>query len=107
MTNSFIYQNDHTDAVCNTVIYNNCEATPLILESVSLDSEAVRLQMEDTTQDIQATTSNYLVNTPTPEKNILDNADYTIKYIKEFLQPHHSYTKSPTTQDGLNPDLRT
>ena len=62
--------------------------------------------MEYTKQDIQDTTTNYLVNTPTPDTNILNNVDDTIKYIKEFLQPHHYYPESPTNQDNITPDIR-
>ena len=72
--------------------------------------------MKYTKQDIQDATSDYLVNTPTPDTNILDTTDDTIDYIKEFLQPRHYYTEptttptshfySPTNQYHLTPDLR-
>ena len=59
----------------NNVLHNKCEATPFILASVFLDPETVHLQMEDTKQDIKYDNSDYLVSTPTIDKNILDNAD--------------------------------
>ena len=49
--------NFHTDAVFNTVIHNNNEAIPIILASLSLDPEAVHLQMEDIKHYIQDATS--------------------------------------------------
>ena len=73
------------------------------MASVYLDPEAFHLQTEDTKQDIQDATSDYLVSTPIPEKNILDTSDNTINYIKAFIQPHHSYSESHTNQDHLNP----
>ena len=45
--------NVHTYSVFNTFLYNNCEAIPFILALVSLDPEALHLQMEDIKQDIQ------------------------------------------------------
>ena len=100
----------------NTVLYNTREAFPFILFSVSLEPEAVHLQTEDTKQDIQDPTSDYLFNTSIPNNNILDVDDDTIKYSKEFLQPRHSYPEPPTTpnsqfyslttQDHLTPDIR-
>ena len=70
--------------------------------------------MEDTKQDIQDATSNYLVKTPTPDTNILDTTDATIQYTEAFLQPHHYYPEpttnpisqfySPTTQIHLTTD---
>ena len=62
--------------------------------------------MEDIKQDIQGTTSNYLVDTSTNDTNLLDTADDTMNYIKAFIQPHHSYPESLTTQDYLIPDIR-
>ena len=53
--------------------------------------------MEDIKQDIQDATSDYLVNTHTPDTNILDTSDDTIEYIKSFLHPHHPYLEPPTT----------
>ena len=49
--------NVHPGAVFNTVIHNNREAIPFILASVSLEPEAVHLQMKYTKQDIQDATS--------------------------------------------------
>ena len=98
--------NVHTDAVFNTVLQNNRETIPFILDSISLGTELVHFQMEDIKQDIQDSTSDYLVCTPIPENNILSTADYTINYIKEFLQPHRSYSKSQTTQDHITTDIR-
>ena len=50
--------NIHPYTVFNTVLYNTREAIPFILDSISLDPEAVCLQMEDIKKDIQETTSN-------------------------------------------------
>ena len=71
--------------------------------------------MEEINQDIQDATSSYLVNNPTPNKNLLYTADDTIKYIKVFLQPHNSYPEPPinpigqfsypTIQYHLTPDI--
>ena len=83
--------NIHIDLVFKNGLQNNCEAIPFILDYVSLDQEAVHLQMEDIKQDIQDATSNYLVSISTPDTNILDNTDNTVKCIKSFLQPHHYY----------------
>ena len=108
--------NPHPDSVFNTVLHSTCVATPFILNGVSLYPYEVHLQLEDTKQDIQDATSDYLVNTPTPNKKILNTADDSIKYINKFLQPHLSYPKplttsisnltSPTTQYHLNADIR-
>ena len=98
--------NAHLYSVLKTVIHYNREVNPFIQDCVSLDPEAVHLQMEDIKKDIQYATSYHLVNTPTPDKNILDTADDTINYIKAFLQPHHSYYLSSTTQYHLTPDPR-
>ena len=40
----------HPGAVLNNILYNTREAIPFILASVSLDTEAVHLQMEYTKQ---------------------------------------------------------
>ena len=108
--------NYHPDEVLNTVLHDIREAIPYIMKSISLDAEEVHLQMEETKRDIQDATSDYLVNTPTPNTHLLDNADDTIKYIKAFLQPHQYYSEppttpiskfsSPTTQEHLTADLR-
>ena len=87
----------HQYAVSNTVIHNTRESIPYIMESFSLDPEVVYLQMEEIKQDIKDTTSDYCINTPTPNINILVTADETIKYTKALLQPHHSYPEPPTT----------
>ena len=55
---------------------------------------------------IQDTTSDYLVSTHIPDKNLLNNADDKIKHIKEFIQPRHSYYESQTTQYHLTPYFR-
>ena len=91
----------------NTVIQNNREATPFTLAYVSLDPEAVHLQIEYINQDLQDATSNYLVSISTPDTNLLDTTDETIKYIKSSIQPHHYYTEYTTTQDRLTPDIST
>ena len=62
--------------------------------------------MENTKQNIQGATSDYLVSTPTPDRHLLNTTDDTIKYIKEFIQTHHSYSEYPTTQDHPIPDIR-
>ena len=98
--------NFHTYTVFNTVLHNNCEAIPFVLASVSLDADMVHLQMEDIKHDIQDATSDYLDNTPIPEKNILDIDDDKIKYIKGFIHPRHSYSEPHTTQDHCTTDLR-
>ena len=99
--------NFHPDAVFNNILHHNCEATPFIPASVSLDPESVHLQMEYIKQYIQDATSYYLVNTSTANTNLLDTADDTITYIRAFLQPCHYYPESPTTQDHLTPDIST
>ena len=108
--------NPHPESVFNTVLHSTCVSTPFILNCVSLYPYEVHLQLEDTKQDIQDATSDYLVNTPTPNKKILNTADDSIKYINKFLQPHLSYPKplttsisnltSPTTQYHFNADIR-
>ena len=47
--------------------------------SLSLDLEVVHLQMEDINQYIQDATSEYLVNTPTPNTNLLNTTDEKIR----------------------------
>ena len=71
--------------------------------------------MEDINQYIQDTTSDYFVNNPTSNNNLLDTADDAIKHTKDFLQPHHYHNEptttptiqfySPTTQDHLTHDI--
>ena len=53
--------------------------------------------MEEPKWDIQDSTSDYLVNTPTHNTNILNKDDDTINYIKAFLQPRHSYSEPHNT----------
>ena len=77
--------NVHPNAVFNTVSYNNRKYIPFILESFSLYPEMVHLQIENIKQDIQYATSDYLTSTPIPDKNLLNNSYYTIKYINTFL----------------------
>ena len=81
----------HIYSVLITILHNNCEAIPFILASVSLDPYPVHLQMEYIKKRIQDAASNYLVSISTPDTNILDNTDNTVKCIKSFLQPHHYY----------------
>ena len=78
----------HIYAVFHNALYNTRESIPFILASVSLDPEAMNLQMEDIKQDIQDTTFNYLVNTHKPNTRLLYTADDIIKYIKVFLHTH-------------------
>ena len=99
--------NIQLDVVFNNVIHNNGESIPFILTSVSLDPEAVHLQMEETNQDIQDTNSAYFVNTYTTNTTLLDTSDETIKYIEELIHPLYSYPECPTNQDHINPDIRT
>ena len=76
----------------------------------------MHLQLEVIRQDIQDTTSDYFVNIPTPNKNIMDTADETINYIEAFFQAYHYYlgpTATPTSQisypyapEHLTTDLR-
>ena len=44
----------------------------------------MQIQIEDINQDIKDVTNDYLINTSTPDTNILDNTDDTIKYIKDI-----------------------
>ena len=86
------------------------------MASFSFDPDIVHLQMEQIKQYIQDATSDYLVNITTPNTNLLDTADDTIKYIKAFFQACHSYPGPPTTptsqfsspdaQEHITPDLR-
>ena len=73
--------NLHLYAVLNKVINNTREAIPYIIASVSFELETVHLQLELIVQEIQYATYDYLVNIPSPNKNILDTADETISYI--------------------------
>ena len=83
---------------------------------VSFNLEALRIQIEGIKQDIQGTNSNYLINIPTPNTNIMNTSDDTTKDIKAFLQTNHFYHWPPTTpisqflsldfQERLTPDLR-
>ena len=98
--------NDHPDTRFKTVIQNNREAIPFILDAASLDLEAVQIQMEVINQDIQYATSDYLVSTPTPEINILYIADDIINHIKTSIQNHRYYTESLTKQNHLTPGIR-
>ena len=90
--------NVYIDAVFNTLFNHNREAIPFILAYVYLDLDAVHPQLENIKQNIQDATFYYLVNTHIPENNLIYTADYTIKYIKEFLHPIHSYSESQMTQ---------
>ena len=75
----------HLDTVLNTVLRNNCETILFTFSYGSLDPESVNLHMKDTNQDIQDATSDYCVSTYTPDGNILDTSDDTIKYIDSFI----------------------
>ena len=70
--------NVHRYEVLNTDLNYNCNATSYITVYVSFDPEKVHLQMEENRKESQGATSDYLVNTTTPNKNILDNTDGTI-----------------------------
>ena len=70
--------NVHPYEVLNTDLNYNCETTPYITDFVSFEPEKVHLQMEEIRKESQGATSDYLVNIPTPTKNILDNTDGTI-----------------------------
>ena len=73
-------------------------------------------QLEVIRQDIQDDTSNYLVNIPTPNTNILDTDYETINYIGSFFKYHYYYPIFPVTsisqiyypysQEHLKTDLR-
>ena len=88
--------NIHSYKIFNSVVHDTHESIPYITAYVSFDPEAVHLHMEEIRQDIQVATSDYLINSPTYNKNILDAVDETISYIEALLQAHHSYT-GPTT----------
>ena len=72
--------------------------------------------MGDTKQDIQDATSDKLFNNPTPNTNLLDNADSTINGIREFLKTQNyrpeppttpiSQFSPPTTHNNLTPDIQ-
>ena len=47
--------------------------------------------MEDIKKDIKDATFDYLVKNSTPDTNLLDDTDDTVKDIKELLQTHHYY----------------
>ena len=67
--------NVYPNAVSNTVLHNTSEAIPYITDSISFETETVHLKLEETSQEIQDATSNYLVNSPTPNTNILYTVD--------------------------------
>lgn len=103
-------------SVFHTVLHNIHETTPYITESVSLYPESVHLQMEEISQEIQDATTDYLINSPSTNINLLDTVDETINYIEALLQTNHSYpgpmytpnSKIPSISDRehLTPDLR-
>ena len=70
--------NSEPDIFFFSVIHNKHEATLFILASVSLDPELVHLQMEEIKKYSQDATPNYLVNTSTPNTNLLDTTDEKI-----------------------------
>ena len=98
--------NVHPYAAFNTFIKKNRKTIPFILASSPLDPETVHLNMEDTKKDIQDVNSNYLVSAPIPDKNLFDTADDKINYIKEFIQPYHSYSEYQTAQANLTSDIK-
>ena len=57
----------------------------------------MHLQMDEIRQEIQDATSDYLVNIPTPNINIINTSYETINYIKELFQAHHYCTITQTT----------
>ena len=65
----------------NTVIHDTCEATPYITAYFPLDLETMHLQLEATKEEIQDTTSDYLFNISTLNTNIPDTADEIMDYI--------------------------
>ena len=83
---------------------------------VSLYPKEVHLKLDEIKQDTQDATSDYLVKTPTPNKNLPDNTYVKIRFIKAFLQTHQSCptppTKPvskcfpPTSQEHITPDIR-
>ena len=68
----------------------------LITACVLYALETVHLQLEETMQDIQDATSDYLVKIPTPNPNLLYNYNETINYISEFFKAHNYYPGPPT-----------
>ena len=89
--------NVNPDAVLYTFLRDTRYFIPCMMASVSFGPESVYLQMEEIKQDIQNSTSNYLVNIPVSNTNLIDTSDDTIKYIKVLLQAHHSYPGPITT----------
>ena len=83
--------NVHPDAVFTTILCNTREAIPYSMDFVSFELEAVHLQMEEIKKDIQDATNSYIINIPSPNTNLLDTDDNTIKYIQALIQDHHSY----------------
>ena len=61
---------------------NNPMVIPDIMSFVSLEPDAVRLKIEEIKHNIQDATYDYLIKIPTPNTNLLNTADDTIKYIK-------------------------
>ena len=73
--------NIQSDAVFNTVLHNTREAITYMTDFVHFKPETVHLQLEEIRQEIQDSTSDYLINIPKPNKIFLRTADETINYI--------------------------
>ena len=74
--------NVHLLEVFNNVLHIKPWVIPDIMSFVSLEPDAVRLKIEEIKHNIQDATYNYLIKIPTPNTNLLNTADDTIKYIK-------------------------
>ena len=71
--------NVYPDTAFNNFLHNTRENTPYITASTSFDPETVNPQMEETSQEVQDNTSDYLANIPTSNTNIMDTVDEKIK----------------------------
>ena len=71
----YLAMNVHPDAVFQNFLEDTCENIPYIKASVSLELESVHIQMEEIRQKVQDTTSDYLIKSPTHNKNLL-NTEY-------------------------------
>ena len=109
MTTAIIHRSPWTSTQTHrsTLLFTiTARPPPLSCTLPFLDPEAVHLKMEDIKQDIQDITSDCLVSAPIPDKNLFDATDDTINYIKEFIQPYHSYSESCTNQANLTSGIR-
>ena len=68
--------------VFNTFFHSTREEMPYITHYVSFDPKEVKLQMEETSKEIQDVTFDYLFNITRLAINILYNADEAINYIE-------------------------